>query len=294
MSETIHDLVEPVRHLPFEPRQEPTTGTTICLSGGGYRAMLFHTGVLRRLCQTRWLQQADRISSVSGGSMTAAILALAWSKVTTSSDPDAAFVEQVEAPIRALAARTIDRSAVVSGLLSPFSSIGEEVEGELRRHLLGTATLADLPAKPVFVFNATNTGSGKLVRFTHDGVADWRVGRNLDPTVRLSAAVAASAAFPPFLSPFRLAMDEAAWVDDNGNHLDPRTYRDEFALTDGGVYDNLGLETAWNGTRLKALPDRDQERLINWGYAIADAGLRAHIDHNLRAPIGYPYARGVS
>jgi NTE family protein len=89
-------------------------------------------------------------------------------------------------------------------------------------------------------------------------------------------------------------MDEAAWVDDNGNHLDPRTYRDEFALTDGGVYDNLGLETAWNGTRLKALPDRDQERLINWGYAIADAGLRAHIDHNLRAPIGYPYARGVS
>jgi len=128
--------------------------------------MLFHTGVLRRLCQTRWLQQADRISSVSGGSMTAAILALAWSKVTTSSDPDAAFVEQVEAPIRALAARTIDRSAVVSGLLSPFSSIGEEVEGELRRHLLGTATLADLPAKPVFVFNATNLQTGSLWRFS--------------------------------------------------------------------------------------------------------------------------------
>jgi NTE family protein len=27
----------------------PTPGVALCLSGGGFRAMLFHTGVLRRL-----------------------------------------------------------------------------------------------------------------------------------------------------------------------------------------------------------------------------------------------------
>src|SRR6188472_3698897 len=68
----------PVRWLPTDDRVEPVSGIGLCLSGGGYRAMVFHLGALWRLNELGWLPRLDRISSVSGGSITAAALALAW------------------------------------------------------------------------------------------------------------------------------------------------------------------------------------------------------------------------
>lgn len=383
MSESIAELADPVRQLPADPDEAPVDGVAVCLSGGGYRAMLFHTGVLWRLAETRWLHQVNRISSVSGGSMTAGMLAKVWTEFHQAADPHQAFADLVVAPIRSLASRTIDKPSVISGLLSPFTTIGEQFEAELRQHLLGDTMLADLPVTPTFVFNSTNTGSGNLVRFSRDRIADWRVGRVEHPELRLSAAVAASSAFPPFLSPYRLDLGKATWIDDKGNDLTGAEYRDEFALTDGGVYDNLGLETAWKRcrtvfvsdaggslspqadpaadwaqhmlrvtqlldhqirslrkrqviesfvqgrrdgayvgirsditrypaekllqapfavttgiaeikTRLKEIPDSDQERLINWGYAVGDAGLRSHLDTAAAPPAAYPYAGGVA
>ena len=52
----------------------------LCLSGGGYRAMLFHAGAIVRMNELGLLRKLDRVSSVSGGSMTAAALALAYPK----------------------------------------------------------------------------------------------------------------------------------------------------------------------------------------------------------------------
>jgi NTE family protein len=46
-------------------------GNALCLSGGGYRAMLFHVGVLWRFYELGLLQGMARISGVSGGSITA-------------------------------------------------------------------------------------------------------------------------------------------------------------------------------------------------------------------------------
>lgn len=45
-------------------------GIGLCLSGGGYRAMIFHLGALIRLNESGYLFQLKRISSVSGGSIT--------------------------------------------------------------------------------------------------------------------------------------------------------------------------------------------------------------------------------
>src|SRR5208282_640505 len=56
------------------PLLEP--GTALCLSGGGYRAMLFHLGSLWRLNEAGLLRKLNRISSVSGGSITAGMLGL--------------------------------------------------------------------------------------------------------------------------------------------------------------------------------------------------------------------------
>ena len=46
---------------------EPEHGTALCLSGGGYRAMLFHAGVLWRLNDAGLLPSLRRVSSVRAG-----------------------------------------------------------------------------------------------------------------------------------------------------------------------------------------------------------------------------------
>jgi predicted acylesterase/phospholipase RssA len=47
-----------------DPGKKPEQGTALCLSGGGYRAMLFHLGALWRLYETNLLKSIKRISSV--------------------------------------------------------------------------------------------------------------------------------------------------------------------------------------------------------------------------------------
>src|SRR5271156_2598981 len=53
-------------------------GIALCLSGGGYRAMLFHAGAIWRLNELALLKKINLVSSVSGGSITSGALAVAW------------------------------------------------------------------------------------------------------------------------------------------------------------------------------------------------------------------------
>src|SRR5713226_3113267 len=78
----LQDPGSPVRRIPTDPQDvDPTTGIGLCLSGGGYRAMLFHLGALWRLNEFGMLSKLDRISSVSGGSITAGVLGMNWSQL---------------------------------------------------------------------------------------------------------------------------------------------------------------------------------------------------------------------
>ncbi len=73
----------PVELIPGdEVAKEPEDGVGLCLSGGGYRATVFHLGVLWLLYEARLLSTAKRISSVSGGSITAGVLALKWRRLS--------------------------------------------------------------------------------------------------------------------------------------------------------------------------------------------------------------------
>src|ERR1041385_9021212 len=65
-----------------DPVRPPQTGMGLCLSGGGYRAMLFHLGAIIRLNQAGILARLKRISSVSGGSITAGVLGYKWKRLT--------------------------------------------------------------------------------------------------------------------------------------------------------------------------------------------------------------------
>jgi len=88
-------------------------------------------------------------------------------------------------------------------------------------------------------------------------MADYRVGRiPADKyTVELAVAVAASSAFPPFLSPIELDLDPSHFEPDSGLDLQRDPYTSTAVLTDGGVYDNLGLETVWKRYRTVLVSD---------------------------------------
>ncbi len=102
---------------------------------------------------------------------------------------------------------------------------------------------------------ATNLESGVSFRFSRPYLADYRVGMVRAPRVGLAEAVAASSAFPPVLSPFELDLRGAAWETEAGNDLVDAKWRGAIKLSDGGVYDNLGLETVWRSCRTVLISD---------------------------------------
>ena len=352
-------------------------GAALALSGGGYRAMMFHVGALCRLNEVGLLGRLKRISSVSGGSITAGFLGLVWNKLQFSSGKAANFGPFVDG-MRAMADTTVDVGAVIGGIFLP-GTISERVAKAYDEVLFKGASLRDLPddtsnKAPRFVINATNIQSAVLWRFSRPYMGDYRVGLIDAPDVKLCSAVAASSAFPPILSPMTLPITQSVRAT-AGADLNRAPFTTEALLSDGGVYDNLGLETvkrfttllvsdagqkiapeesphhdwprhalrvldvidnqvrslrkrhlidayqkgAYNGafwgirtkfsdyhvaadplgcatkdpstlaevpTRLEKMPRGLQDRLMNWGYAICDAALRAHIDSGLQAKLG--------
>lgn len=239
------DTSPPPERAADSPVRVSRGGVGLCLSGGGYRAMLFHVGALWRLNELGWLPRLSFVSSVSGGSITAGVLGMKWPDLRFGSNGVAMnFSSEIGLPLRALANRTIDVPSVLTGILTPRKTVGDRSTASLRHRLFGAATLADLPDNPRFIFTATNLHSGSLWRFSKQYMRDWQVGQVDKPKVSLAQAVAASAAFPPVLSPVTLDVDPTAWkfVETKPlDNLDPWPPR-RIKLSDGGVYDNLGLQ----------------------------------------------------
>jgi NTE family protein len=241
-----HVTNDPVRHIRGEGQRAPEPGIALCLSGGGYRAMMFHLGVLWRLNEAAMLPTLARVSSVSGGSITAGVLAKNWAQLAFNDAGVAKkFDSRVVEPLRAMAGTNVDVASVLVGIGLPFTSVSDRVVRAYRKHLFAKTTLQDLPDQPRFVINATNLESGVLMRFSKPYLADYRVGRINEPDLPLAVAVAASSAFPPVLSPCTVDLEHEDWITEEGNDLTGDEFRNEIRLSDGGVYDNLGLETAW-------------------------------------------------
>src|ERR1700712_4684946 len=114
----------------------PQPGIGLCLSGGGYRAILFHLGTLWRLNEFGYLKRIKRISSVSGGSIASALLASVWDKLIFDQAGVAQnFEAEVVKPLRAFISRNLDVFVVLKGLFNPFGTIGDVLIRELREHL---------------------------------------------------------------------------------------------------------------------------------------------------------------
>src|SRR5438093_6156746 len=94
---------------PAEPEIGRTAGQrlALCLSGGGYRAAIFHLGALRRLNEIGVLSKIDEITSVSGGSILSAHLATHVRPWPSPGSVFAEWDEKVEKPFHRFVQRNI-------------------------------------------------------------------------------------------------------------------------------------------------------------------------------------------
>jgi len=237
--------------------------TGLALSGGGYRAMLFSLGSVWRLNELGWLPKLDIITSVSGGSILNGVMATRWSHLTWNAAGVATnFAEVIAQPVQALADTTLDVFAGIEGIVSIFSSISDKVADAYDDHVFHGARLQEDVAPfekgrtPRFLFYATSLQTGSSVRIERKRLADYRIGEIENPDLSVAKVVAASSAFPPILSPVRLSVNHAAWQPlDGGILFDRDEFKRVLLLTDGGVYDNMGLEAIWQRCRTVLVSD---------------------------------------
>jgi NTE family protein len=266
------------------PGREPFV--TLALSGGGARAIAFHLGCMRALNDCGILSNVRVMSTVSGGSVIGALYA--YGRHASFNEFDQAVVALLRSGLQWQILRTALFSAqlprivgtilvngstsligmtirVVLGLirkltglsvqsmLQRFESLEERVPvwGSLTtafaqyldRQLLGGARLRDVKVSGLeVVINTCDLRTGTAFRFSSDKCGGWRYGQiESGRDLSVADAVAASSAFPALLPPLhrKFTFRQRGSLEE---HV--------VALTDGGVYDNLGvavLEPGRNG-----------------------------------------------
>src|SRR2546423_7290932 len=161
------DSKSPVSLIPGEDAVQPLRDASqiaLCLSGGGYRAMLFHLGALWRLNELSYLGKLGRISSVSGGSITAGVLAANWTSLGVTGTAPAPNFPIIVREIRKLADHTIDIGSVLEGIFGP-GTVSMKIQNAYDDLLFHGQKPQDLPDDPPrFVFNATSVQSTGLWR----------------------------------------------------------------------------------------------------------------------------------
>src|SRR5262249_40215420 len=132
----------------------------LCLSGGGYRAALFHLGALRRLNELGLLSRVDAMASVSGGSILAAHLATSIQPWPVQRTPFGSWSESVESPFEQFTKKNIRTGCLLQRFLVPWnwlrpSTQVKALEASYHKHLTALE-LPNLPERPAFVFCSTD------------------------------------------------------------------------------------------------------------------------------------------
>lgn len=253
----------------------------LALSGGGFRASLFHLGVLRRIAEAGWLARVDVISTVSGGSVVGAFMAQRWQKIAAAGYTPLSVDEHIVRPFLEIVTRTDFIAEWAARLiLLPLEKLRDhnytrtKLAAELFDKLFFAGwTCRSLPERPYLIMNATSLASIRAWRFTRDGMGDSRIGHAAwgEHPLTIGEAAGASAAFPPVFPPAR--------IERRGYEFSAPIYGEAplaphpiIPVTDGGVYDNMAVEVV---TKESVLPAVRQPLRIPEFLVISDAGYPA-------------------
>ena len=291
----------------------------LALSGGGSRAIAFHLGCLRALHEIGILGDVKVISTVSGGSVIGGLYAAHQGSFAAFESRVRSLLVQglVQATLRKAFTTTeglqalycwvilfivntaffaLSRACWVISLLFPADQRGRLriafLHAPVRRFASTTTILRrvfddvfegkrlrDLPPDgPLLIINAADLRTGSAFYFSQQSSGSWRLGALADPDVSLAQAVTASAAFPLLLP----ALDEVLPF----NKKDGTRHEERVTLTDGGVYDNLGLAPLW--------PDRDPQISLNVTEIDSVICCRAGYGLRFDPPSQFPLARLTS
>jgi NTE family protein len=249
----------------------------LTLSGGGSRAIAFHLGCFRALNDLGILSKVEVLSTVSGGSVVGTLYA--YGKFNSFGEFDSKVVEVLRRGLQTDILKSVLFSTclpkilatvVVHGLLGlvlipvrwlarlarwctgwnelplvkwlsllpeslpVWGSLTTAFERSLEKSLYSGITLGSTRTGDIeVVINACELKTGTAFRFGSSVAGGWRYGSIVgSPSIPVSKAVAASAAFPALLPP----LIEEFEFEQGGIRR-----RAVVSLTDGGVYDNLGV-----------------------------------------------------
>lgn len=221
-------------------------GQGLALSGGGYRASLFHLGVTRRLHEIGALQRTTRLSSVSGGSILAGFLAHRMLDRGAQRLEFDDWETEVSAPFRDFVREDIRTGLFIRHIAWNWAFPGARARGleKAFRKRLGAAKLVELPKASAdsieFIFLATDIEHGVLWRYTSDRIGTYKRPKVDTPdSMTIAHAVAASACFPPIFGPIKVKVEGKVIAH----------------LTDGGVYDNTGMQPIWVDNKVVLVSD---------------------------------------
>lgn len=251
---------------PLNTRDKPEEDYFIglALSGGGSRAANFSAAVMWQLHELGILEKVQYISSVSGGSLTAAYYALfqkddcKWEKnklkeAISQNFESSALYYQVRSPGRWIKqiSSSYDRTDIMAEVFEDFLYADpkepvvrtEENFCANNNSWPWTKKFSDLPDKPRLLINATN--------YIRGGGAFTFTNQNFDKLhadlarLTIGKAVATSAAFPGLLRTSTFADYSTHRRKEVGSN--PKCQNEEnkkyLHLFDGGVSDNLGIDS---------------------------------------------------
>ena len=280
---------QPLAHIPDKPHgyslekhaagyDRGETELVLAFSGGGTRAAALSYGVLKELRDTtiyrkgqnqRMLDEVDRISSVSGGSFTAAYYGLFGDRIFE--DYEQVFLKKnVQADLK-------DLVLSITGFIGRAIKATSRTEEAVRyydQNIFHGKTFADLEKSkgPLILINASDLNSRSQFVFVQpqfDALCS-----DLS-TFKVARAVAASSAVPILFDPILLQSNsdchasKSAWLKDaeerarrtddkrldeyvkSMNYYVEHPDRPYVTLVDGGVTDNLGVRTLHRVAQLK-------------------------------------------
>lgn len=250
----------------------------LSLSGGGYRATIYHLGTLRKLKEMNLLDKVDVISTISGGSITGAYYGL---KGDNFDEFDKGLIKIVKKSIIKGIYFSFRFIIIIFALLSVLGlmiyllftdfawvstplllvtffiiikyqfkifPVSRIINKLYAKWFFENKNLKDFNKSPLIAINATNVETGRPFTFSKNKMSDssYEFPSNGEKPIRfipdefpISLAVASSTCVPFAFTPIYI---EKKFYQDEKDFLKIKP-----CLVDGGVYDNQGVHKLTHG-----------------------------------------------